>query len=192
MDCHDASGKKKEIIAKTWNYLLRTGLGDASIGDLCREEKLAQSSLYYWFENKNDIWICAGRYGLSLTVDPLLKFTFEHINHIELYFDTLLSEVEKYKRELRIAVQITVSPVFGEQMREKSMEFNQYYERYASELMRVFNCTHTQAEVFIYSIIAFGIDYVIWDDSEKTQMLLDNLYNRIVQVMNLNLPFRGV
>ena len=184
MDNYDVCDKKKAIIKTTWEYLLKTGLSNASIGDLCREAKLAQSSLYYWFENKDDIWISAGKYGISKVVDALLEFTFNHTNDIRKYFDTLLNEVEKYKFELRLAIQITTSPVFGERMRDKSKDFRLLYEKYAEKIMNIFGCTHHQAEVFIYSIIASVIDYAIWDDGDKTQMLLDNLYDRILKIID--------
>lgn len=184
MDNYDVSDKKQAIIKTTWEYLLKSGLSNASIGDLCREAKLAQSSLYYWFENKDDIWISAGKYGISKVVDALLEFTFDHTNDIRKYFDTLLDEVEKYKYELRLAIQITTSPVFGERMRDKSKDFRLLYEKYAEKLMDIFGCTHHQAEVFIYSIIAFVIDYALWDDCDKTQMLLDNLYDRILKIID--------
>ena len=185
MDSYEMSDKRKAIIATTWDYLLKTGLGNASVGELCKETKLAQSSLYYWFENKDDIWIAAGRYGLSKVVDALFTFTLNHTDDVRYYFDTLLSEVEKYKYELRLAIQITTSPVFGERMREKSKDFRLLYERYAEKLMGVFGCTHSQAEYFIYTIIASVIDYAIWDDSEKTQMLLENLYTRIMEKIEI-------
>lgn len=181
MDSLNLSDKKKVIVATTWEYLLKTGLANASIGDLCREAKLAQSSLYYWFENKDDIWISAGKYGLSKVVDALFTFTLKHTDDVRRYFDTLLDEVEKYKYELRLALQITTSPVFGERMREKSKDFRLLYERYAEKIMGIFGCTHHQAEVFIYTIIASVIDYAIWDDGDKTQMLLENLYTRILE-----------
>ena len=176
--------KKKAIIATTWEYLLKTGLSKASIGDLCREARLAQSSLYYWFENKDDIWISAGKYGMSKVVDALLDFTLNHTNEIRKYFDSFLDEVEKYKYELRLAIQITTSPVFGDRMRKKARDFRLWYEKYAGELIKIFGCTYEQAETFIYSIIAFVIDYAIWDDGEKTQMLLENLYDRILKVID--------
>lgn len=175
------SDKRHALITTTWDYLLKTGLANASIGDLCREAKLAQSSLYYWFENKDDIWISAGKYGLSKVVDALFAFTLKHTDEVRKYFDTLLDEVEKYKYELRLAIQITTSPMFGERMREKSKDFRALYEEYAEKIMGVFGCTHYQAEYFIYTIIASVIDYAIWDDGEKTQMLLENLYNRIME-----------
>ena len=184
MDRFDSSEKKSTIIAATWDYLLKVGLSNASIGDLCKETKLAQSSLYYWFENKDDIWISAGKYGISKVVDALLKFTFSHTSNIREYFDTLLDEAEKYKYELRLALQITTSPVFGSRMRDKSKEFRLWYDQYAQKLIDIFGCTHLQAETFIYSIIAFVIDYALWDDREKTQMLLENLYKRIINILN--------
>ena len=185
MDGFDMSDKKKAIIRATWEYLLKTGLANASIGELCREAKIAQSSLYYWFENKDDIWISAGKYGLSKVVDALFAFTLKHTEDIRKYFDTFLLEVEKYKYELRTALQITTSPVFGKRMRDKSKDFRLLYKKYAEKIIDIFGCTYLQAETFIYSIIAFVIDYAIWDDGDKTQMLLENLYERIVTVLDI-------
>ena len=178
------SEKKNEIIRHTWDYMLRTGLSHASIGDLCRETKISQSSLYYWFENKDDIWISAGKYGIGEVVGHLFEYTFEQSNNPRFYFDTILDEAEKYKHELRLAIQITTSPVFGERMREKTMEFNFFYEKYAEKIIDEFGCTYLQAEVFIYSIIAFVVDFAIWDDKTHAQLLLDNLYKRVENVIN--------
>ncbi len=184
MDSFTMSDKKNAITHATWEYLLKTGLANASIGDLCRETGLSQSSLYYWFENKDEIWISAGKYGTAKVVDALLKFTFDHINDIRKYFDTLLNEAEKYKFELRLAVQITTSPAFGDRMRDKAHDFRLWYERYAEKMMGIFGCTYLQAETFIYSIIAYVIDYAIWDDREKTRMLLENLCGRVMKVLS--------
>ena len=65
MDSHSMSDRKKEIIDITGQYLLKHGLEHSYVGELCRETGVAQSSLYHYFENKDDIWISAGKYGLS-------------------------------------------------------------------------------------------------------------------------------
>lgn len=178
------SEKKQEIIDVTWNYLLKTGLGEASVGELCREAKLAQSSLYYWFDNKDDIWISAGKYGLSKVVDALFMYTLNHTNSIREYFDTFLGEVEKYKYELRLAVQITTSVTYGDRMRDKANDFRLLYKGFAEKLIGIFGCSPLQAEIFIYSIITVVIDYAIWDDAEKAQMLLDNLCDRVMNFID--------
>lgn len=184
MDSNLIPDRKKEIIEITWEYLLTYGLEHSTIGGLCRETGLAQSSLYYYFENKDDIWINAGKYGMGKVVDALFDFTLNHTSDIEAFFEELLDEAKKYKCELRLGIQLTTSPVFGERMRNKADEFHFLYEKYANKLMGIFDCTYLQAEVFIYSIIAYVIDYAIWDDREKTQMLLDNLYERILSKLN--------
>lgn len=185
MDSVDLSEKKKEIAKTAWDYMLNTGLSNASIGGLCRATNLGESTLYYWYKNKDDIWIAAGKYGMSKVVDKLLDYTFKHTNNIRTYFDTLLDEVEKYKYELRLAIQITTSPLYGERMRGKAKDFRLWYEKYANELINIFGCSYLQAETFIYSIIAYVIDYAIWDDKDKTQMLLENLYGRTINVLHL-------
>lgn len=179
------SEKKQVIIATTWEYLLKKGVTNASIGDLCRETNLAQSSLYYWFKNKEDIWITAGKYGLSKVVFNLFDFTLKHKGLPKQYFETLLQEIDKYKDELRCVIQITLNPVFGERMRNSMKEFNNQYADYAKELVEIFCCTFEQAELFIYSTLSAVIDYVVWDDGEKTQMLLDNLYKRVLRNINI-------
>lgn len=187
MDSHEKSSRKQAIISATWEYLLKTGLANASIGELCKQTGISQSSLYYWFENKDDIWIVTGRYGLSKVVDALFTYTLEHTRDVRKYFDNLLSEVEKYKHELRLALQITTNPVFGERMREKSKEFRALYESFGEKIVGIFGCSPDQAEYFIYSIIVAVIDYAIWDDGEKTQMLLENLYVRILEKINIDI-----
>lgn len=185
MDKENASERKLEIIQTTWEYLLKNGIDHSSVGDLCRETGLAQSSLYHYFLNKDDIWISAGKFGLAKVVDALFEFTFNTTNDISYFFSNLLDVVEQYKYELRLGVQITTSPVYGERMRSKADDFHALYERYAGKIMGIFECTYLQAEIFIYSIIAYVVDYAIWDDRQKTQMLLDSLHSRVVTALGL-------
>ena len=78
-----------------------------------------------------------------------------------------------------MAVQITTSPIYGERMRGRSREFREFYKQFNSKIAETFGCTELQANVFIYSIISIVIDYVVWDDKDIAQMLLDNLHDRV-------------
>lgn len=185
MEGYDLYGRKLEVIEATWQYLLRTGIGNASVRELLRDTGIGQSTLYNYFKNKDDVWVSAGKYGISKVVEALFTYTLKHISDIEGYFNTFLDEVEKYKYELRLAVQITTSPVYGSRMRDKAKDFRLWYDNYAERITGIFGCTELQAEVFIYSIISYVIDYAIWDDRDKTQMLLDNLRLRIKEKIGL-------
>ena len=72
-------------------------------------------------------------------------------------------------------------------MRGKSKEFRLLYEKYAENIIKKFKCTEQQAELFIYTIIVCVIDYAIWDDGDKTQMLLENLYSRVINKIDIKL-----
>lgn len=185
MDRIDATDKKKAIIAATWEYLMKTGLAKASIGDLCKVKKISQSSLYYWFKDKDDIWTSAGKYGVEKIAYIMLDHTIKYVHDLDKYFKTLFDEVDKYKDDLRMLVQITTSPVFGGKMRETMFSFNPLYEKYGAKLVEMSGCSPLQAEIFIYTIITLVIDYVIWEDREKSQMLLDNLYERVTDILAL-------
>lgn len=185
MESYDVSDRKKEVIEAAWKYLLKTGMGNATVRELLRDTGLGQSTLYNYFKNKDDVWISAGKYGISKVVDALFAYTLHCTDDIDRYFRTLLDEVEKYKYELRLAIQITTSPVYGDSMRDTARDFRVWYDRYAEKLMKIFSCSNLQAEVFIYSIIAYVIDYAIWDDRDKTQMLLDNLRARINEKLSI-------
>ena len=175
--------RKQEIIQTTWDYMKKHGLMNSSVGTLCKETGLAQSSLYHWFSNKEDVWISAGKYGLAKVVTKLFDYTFSHTDDIAGFFIGFLDEVDKYKDELRLAIQITTSPLFGERMREKSRSFRIFYQQYADKLMEKFGVSEVQANVFIYSVIAIVMDYVIWDDKDLAQMLLDNLHKRVTKAI---------
>ena len=178
MKNQNLESKKNEILEKTWNYLLRTGIYDASIGELCKEEKISQSSLYYWFKNKDDIWISAGKYGLQNVVESMFSHTLAHTSDMENYFKNLLDNVDPYKHDLRLAIQLTTSPVFGERMRLKAKDFYSIYENFGAKLLEIFDASPESVEIFIYTVLMAIVDYVVWDDRVVTQKILDNLADR--------------
>lgn len=185
MNSFSAEEKKAEILAATWEYFMETGLSKASVSELCKVKKISQSSLYYWFKDKNDIWTNAGKYGVGKVARSMLDHTVNHVGDVDIYFDTLLDEADKYVEDLRMLIQITTGPTFGKQMRETLFSFNSMYEKYGEKLVRISGCTPVDAEVFIYTIIAILVDYAIWDDREKSQMLLNNLRERTVEKLGV-------
>ena len=66
-------------------------------------------------------------------------------------------------------------------MRDTSKDFRVWYEHYARRLIETVGCTPEHAEIFIYTIISLVVDYAIWDDGDKTQMLLESLYERVMR-----------
>lgn len=183
MATEEQQARKLEIVKATWDYLLMTGLSDASIGDLCKAARLSQSSIYYWFKNKEDLWICAGRYGLSVVVETMFSYTLSHTDKLDEYFENILSFVDEYKAPLRLAVEITANPVYGAKMRDKADDFKEAYDEFSKKMSVAFGCSFNDSEVFVYSILSSVIDYVVWDDGEKTQLVLNSVKERLLSAI---------
>ncbi len=168
---------KTEFLEPSFKYLVANGLENTSVRDLCQEMRISYGSLYYWFENKDDIYFSVVKYGISKVADELFKMAFKKMKNPKLFFDTFLEEVDKYKMELRLVFQFATSPVYGTRMREKAEDFKFVYEKYISTLSDILGCDKEDVAPIIYILISILVDYVVWEDYEVSKMQLNYLYN---------------
>ncbi len=176
---------EKVFLEPSFKYLVENGLENTSVRDLCKEMKVSYGSLYYWFEGKEDIYISVINYGLGKIVTELFQVVFERIVNLDLFFNTFIDEVDKYKKELRLIIQFATSHEYGELVREKTKEFNLVYEKYIANLADILNLSGAEVAPIIYMLIAILSDYVVWEDREATDMQMNFLYDT-VQSMKQN------
>ena len=105
------------ILDSTFNYLVKHGLENITIRELCKGTGIAQGSIYYWFSNKHDLICEATEYGLIKVVDKIFLYVFSNMENLRKFFDECLSEIDKYKNELRFIYQMAASPVYGVKVR---------------------------------------------------------------------------
>lgn len=175
---------KSEFIKSSFEYLVKCGLENTSVRDLCRETKISSGSMYYWFSGKDDIYISAAKYGVGYVVEEIFKYIFKTMNDIDLFFDNFIEEVDKYKAELRLVFQITTSPVFGTRMRERAEEFKPVYEDYIGRLAGFLGCGSEKMAPIIYMLISVVVDYVTWEDTPVTKMQLEFLKQNLKDMLN--------
>ena len=168
---------KKEFLETSFKYLVENGLENTSVRDLCKAMGVSSGSIYYWFEDKDDIYISTVKYGVSKVADALFEVAFDKMQNPELFFDTFLEEIEKYKLELRLVFQVTTSPVYGERMREKAEDFKLVYEKYIEKLSAILGCKPELLTPIIYMLISILVDYVVWEDYEVSKLQLTDLFD---------------
>lgn len=173
---------KKEFLEPSFKYLVKNGLENTSVRDLCREMNISYGSIYYWFEGKDDIYISVVKYGIGKVAQKLFEMAFDKMHNPKLFFDSFLEEVDKYKMELRLVFQVTTSPVYGMRMREKAEDFKSIYEKYILRLANILGCTAEKLEPIIYMLISVLVDYVVWEDYEVSKMQLDFLYEIVSNI----------
>lgn len=174
---------KSEFIKSSFEYLVKHGLENTSVRDLCRETGISSGSMYYWFSGKDDIYISAAKYGVAEVVENLFDYIFKSMHSLDSFFDNLIDEIDKYKEELRLIYQITTSPVFGPRMREKTIDFKVIYEDYIMRMSKFLGVSPEQMSPIIYMLIALVGDYVTWEDTETTKMLLEFLKKTLKEML---------
>ena len=67
---------EKEFFEPSFQYLVENGFKNTSVRDLCKAMDLSPGSVYYWFEDKDDIYINVVRYGTGKVADKLFEFSY--------------------------------------------------------------------------------------------------------------------
>lgn len=176
---------EKEFLEPSFKYLVKNGLENTSVRDLCREMNVSYGSIYYWFDGKDDIYISVVKYGIGKVAQKLFETAFDKMQDPKLFFDTFLEEIDKYKMELRLVFQVTTSPVYGARMREKAEDFKEVYEKYIKKLADIMKCSAKKLEPIIYMLISILVDYVVWEDYEVSKLQL-NFLSKVVSAISGN------
>ena len=174
---------EKEFLEPSFRDLVKNGLENTSVRDLCRAMDISYGSIYYWFDGKDDIYISVVKYGISKVADKLFKFAFDTLPTPDIFFGNFLSEIDKSIMELRLIFQVTTSPVYGDRMRERADGFKSVYETYINRLSEMTGCPAKELERIIYTLISVLVDYVVWEDVEVSKMQLDYLHNNLKTII---------
>ena len=174
---------KNELSEKIFPYLVKHGLENITIRELCKEIRIVQGTLYYWFKDKTSIVCEAAQYGLKMVTDEIFEYVFASLSDLRSFFSNCLDEVSKYKKELRFVYQLAASPVYGEKIRATGKEFNLIYDKYTRRLSALLNCKEQTLKPLVYLFISAVLDYVIWDEKEKSQMQLELIYSVLPKIM---------
>lgn len=176
---------ENDILDRVFTFLVRRGLENVTIRELCRGTGLVQGTLYYWFGDKTSIICECTEYGLKKVTDEIFNYVFSSMGNLRGLFSECLDEVGHYKPELRFIYQMAASPVYGDKIREKSHSFDLIYISYADRLAKILKCDEVALRPLVYLFISAVLDYVIWDEREKSQTQLECIYSVLIkQVIN--------
>ena len=177
---------EKDFLEPSFSHLVKHGLENTSVRDLCKAMGVSSGSVYYWFEGKDDVYISAVKYGISKVANKLFEFAFDTMSDPKLFFDSFLQEIDKYKPELRLIFQVTTSPVYGDIIRNKAEEFKEIYEKYINKLSKMLDCSPEKLTPIIFMLISVLVDYVVWEDTPVSEMQMKYLYDSLQLQLKVN------
>ena len=167
---------ESEFLSRTLDYLVNNGLENISMRELCKTTGMSIGSLYYWFDNKDELIIYAAKYGLSKVSDSIFEFVSNNVHDIEHLLNSCLEEISKHRKYLRTIYQIATSPHYGSVLREHGKTLNSIYYDYGKRLSNTTERSTEDTISLVYIIMSVSLDYVIWDDMEKSKIMLNKLY----------------
>ena len=176
---------KSELSARIFPYLVERGLENITIREVCRGTGIVQGTLYYWFKDKTGIVCEAAQYGLKTVTDEIFEYVFASLDDLKGFFANCLDEISKYKKELRFIYQLAASPVYGEKIRKTGKDFNFIYDKYTHRLSLLLDCDEQTLKPLVYLFISAVLDYVIWDEKEKSQLELNFIYSALPEIMKV-------
>lgn len=174
-----------KILESTFSYLVKHGLENVTIRELCKGTKIVQGSMYYWFGDKTSIICEATQYGLKKVTDEILEYVFKNMGDLKKFFSNCLAEINRYKKEIRFIYQMAASPVYDEKIRIARKNFNFTYNKYINKLSVRLQCDEKVLRPLVYLFISAVLDYVIWDEEEKSQIQLDFIYSAIPEIVKV-------
>ena len=166
-----------ELLDSTFNFLVENGLENFSMRELCKATGVSIGSIYYWFDNKDELIISAVQYGLSKVADEIFDYVFETLEDLEEFFATCLAEVEKSIMPLKVIYQAFMSPKYGKVLSSNAYSLNAVYSNYAKRMSDILGCDIDRMEALVHIFISVITDYVVCGNYEVTKMSIDYLYS---------------
>lgn len=171
------------VLDKVFNFLVKQGLENASIREICQGTGIVQGSLYYWFSDKTSILCEATEYGLKKVTDEIFDYVFSSIDDLPNFFENCLDRISLYKKELRFIYQMVASPKYGERIRKDGKYFKSMYDKYAVKLSQHLNYDINKVKPIVYLLISAIFDYAVWDDKENSQAEIDFIFSILPKVL---------
>ncbi len=166
---------KQQILEGTFDYLIKNGLENASIRNICKHTGFSKGAITYNYASKAELLCSAAEYGLKGISDKIFINFYNDASDVENFFNNCLDYIDDVKKELRFIYQMASSPVYGDMMHNSKFRFRHAYDEYAKKLVEMSGGNFDDIQPIIYAFAATVVDYAMWQDREETQVQLNYL-----------------
>ena len=171
--------KKDIVLQQCFECLTEKGIESITIKDFSAATGMAMSSIYYWFEDKDEIVLDAVEWGLNKNINDLFDFAFKNTTNLEKLFEGILKSAQNNKNEFRLIFQVATSPQYGEHVRELADRLDNIYKKYTEVLSEKLNISFDLLFPYVNLVVSSFVDCVIWDDWDKLQMEMQHIINML-------------
>lgn len=171
--------KKDVVLSKCFECLTEKGIESTTIKDFSETTGMAASSIYYWFEDKDEIVLDAVKWGLDENVKILFDYVFKHTADLHKLCEGIKILALEKKTQFRLIFQVATSPQYGERVRQYSVWLETEYKRYTETLSENLNMKFESLYPFVKLFISVFIDCIIWDSWDEYDLKTEYIINSI-------------
>ena len=171
----------EQVLKKCFDCLVLFGLERTSMRDFCLATKLSTSSLYYRFEDKDEIVLESAYFGLTNITKELFWAAVVKIKNYTELFDSILSNVELRKARIRLIYQIATSPQYGDAFRKKASHIANVYATYTDMISEHIGCSSSDLQPYVNLFIASIREYIVWENKERLAQELKHIYAALTE-----------
>lgn len=169
------------FLKKTFEYLSDHDVCTVNISDIAKNTEIFEALMWSWFKSDFDVIAGAYEYGYLFVTGALFEFARERMENLKGFFDDVVSEILKYKKELRLLSYAAASVEYGAYMRAVALKHKGMYDIGAEKLAELLSCSKEDIQPAIHMFISVIHDYVVWDDFEILQNQLEYIYTFVAR-----------
>ncbi len=177
---------EETYLKKFFDSMVLNGIEKTSIRSFSEASGLSISSIYYRFEDKDELVIEAAYWGLGVIVKEIFWIAVLKIESYEELFSAILNNIELQKNKLRLVYQLATSPQYGERFLEKSYHISEIYDAYIEMMAKRLNCAPKDVEPYVRLFISATREYVLWGDRALAEHQFTFIYGALKQKFNIN------
>ena len=172
---------QKELVLKNcFECMVKNGIEETSIREFSKATGMTASSLYYWFNNKDEIVLEATEYGIRVIIDQFFDFAMQHVKNVEKMCFEIQEKAKNYQTSLKTVFQVVASPKYGLKMAEVSEHISILFDVYAKKISGQLDMPYAKARTMIDLFISAVEDGVLWGQWDKLSKEIEFLLSMTV------------
>lgn len=167
---NDEKAERKQVLLENcFELFTKQGLENTSINDLASYCNTYKSSLYNFFESKDEIVLESAKMYMTKLNDMFFREFISPKQTIEKTLTLCFEVVAKERDGLRCIYQIISSPAYGDEARRELSAIYERYEDYSSKIAQIYEIDFQCFKPWFLLYIAIIHDYCLWEDEESTK-----------------------
>lgn len=169
-----------------FDCMVANGIEKTSMRNFSEASGLSISSIYYRFEDKDELIMETAYWGLGTIVKEIFWIAVLKIENYDELFSSVFKNIELRKNRLRLIYQLATSPMYGERFLKKSYHIADIYDAYIEMMAKRLKCSPKDVEPYVRLFIAATREYILWGDSALANQQFTFIYEALKNKFNFS------